>query len=252
MTSPAEPVSRAATPPKKAAGKKILGLPQPVAIALGAGVLTLAYLWYRAHKKAAAASATSSTSTNTLANVDTSQLAAELEQLLAEQSSGQVTSSTVGTSGSGGGGSASGTAGGGGTTTKTTTGTTTGGTTTKTTTQTGTGTTTSKTTTPAPPASPPPGSSNFANPPFNAVGTNTVHVSPSPNGAAISWGPLTHATSYRVRIEHGTTLIHGGTTTGTSQNISGLLPNTNYRVRIAGINNAGQGPWSAPVYFNTT
>jgi hypothetical protein len=251
MTSPAEPVSRAATPPKKPAGKKILGLPQPVAIALGAGVLTLAYLWYRAHKKAAAASATSSTSTNTLANVDTSQLAAELEQLLAEQSSGQVTSSTVGTSGSGGGGSASGTAGGGGTTTKTTTGTT-GGTTTKTTTQTGTGTTTSKTTTPAPPASPPPGSSNFANPPFSAVGTNTVHVSPSPNGAAISWGPLTHATSYRVRIEHGTTLIHGGTTTGTSQNISGLLPNTNYRVRIAGINNAGQGPWSAPVYFNTT
>src|SRR5271170_8244098 len=245
-----QPATEASPPPKKPAGKKILGLPQPVALGLGAAVLTLAYLWYRSRKAkaAGAAGATTATTSSTAQNVDTSQLAAELEQLLAEQSGGFAGSSGGGSSGGSG---ITGTLGTTGTltTTKTTSKTSsiTGGqTTTKTTSKTPSGTTA--------PSSPPPssGSGRFANPPFSAPGTNTIHVTPSANGVSVSWGPLSHATSYDVRIEHGTTLVHGGPTNGTSQQISGLQPHTNYRVRIRGVNNAGAGPFSAPVYFNTT
>jgi hypothetical protein len=239
-----QPATEAPPPPKKGGSKKVLGLPPPVVLGGGAALLTLAYLWYRSHKAkaAGAAGATSSTTSSTAQNVDTSQLAAELEQLLAEQGGG----------GFGGGGSGAGSFG-GGTTTATGTG---GGTTTRTTAKTSTGTgskTTAKTTTKTttPPPAPSGGSGSFSNPPFNTVGVNTIHVTPSANGVSVSWGPLSHATSYKVRIEHGTTLIHGGETNGTSQQISGLMPHTNYRVRIAGVNNAGAGAWSAPVYFNT-
>jgi Fibronectin type III domain len=230
-----EQAAEASAPPRKGRGqKKILGLPMPVALGAGAGVLALAYLWWRSRKKSAAATTSAATTSSTSSGTSDAQLASELQQLLDDQ----------GGYGSGGGG---GGYGGGGitststgthTTTKTTTGTTsktTSGTTSKTTNK-----TTSSTSTKTP----------VVRKPMSAPGR--VGVRTTPTSAVITWGPLSRATSYRVRVEHGTGLVHGGAVSSTTTTVSGLKPKTNYRVRIAGINSAGEGPWSAPTYFETS
>jgi Fibronectin type III domain len=228
-----EQAAEASAPPRKGRGqKKILGLPMPVAVGAGAGVLALAYLWWRSRKKSAAGSTSAATTSSTSSGTSDAQLASELQQLLDDQGG-------YGSGGGGGygGGGITSTSTGTHTTTKTTTGTTsktTTGTTSKTTNK-----TTSSTGTKTP----------VVRKPVSAPGR--IGVRTTPTSAVITWGPLSRATSYRVRVEHGTGLVHGGAVSSTTTTVSGLKPKTNYRVRIAGINSAGEGPWSAPTYFET-
>jgi Fibronectin type III domain len=228
-----EQAAEVAAPPRKGKGqKKILGLPMPVALGAGAGVLALAYLWWRSRKKSAAGTSSATTSSTSSGTSD-AQLASELQQLLDDQGG-------YGTGGGGGygGGGITSTSTGTHTTTKTTTGTTS-----KTTTGT-TSKTTSKTTSSTGTKTP------VVRKPMSAPGR--IGVRTTPTSAVITWGPLSRATSYRVRVEHGTGLVHGGAVSSTTTTVSGLKPKTNYRVRIAGINSAGEGPWSAPTYFETS
>jgi len=230
-----QPVSEAKPPPKKAAGKKVLGLPLPVVIGGAAALAAAAYLWLRSRKKSSsgtAASSSTSTTTSSAYASNLDQMQAELDQLLAEQSG----AGSGGYYGAGGTGTTTGTT---AKTTSKTTAKTTAGTTSKTTAKT-TAKTTSKT------------------------GTGTAKLPAAPGGltstaqyesAIVRWKAVTGATRYRARVWHDTgktpDILHDSTAAGTTQTITGLKAKTRYGWHVAAVGSGGEGPWSVSAYFTT-
>jgi large repetitive protein len=195
------------------------------------------YLWWRSRQSKS--SATSSAATTSTSSATDAALETELQQLLAEQSGSGYYTSTTGTGTGSGGGSGSG----GGTTTKTTApATTKTGTTSKT-----TATTPIKTGAPTPVTG---GGPAGAKKPARAPGQTAD--SPRYDSATLSWGPVAGATSYRVVALHGSDKIHDASTSAHSMNLNGLKKKTSYRWRVAAVNAAGEGPFSADRVFRTS
>jgi hypothetical protein len=243
-----EPATEAPPAPKKPAGKGT-GLtrkvgPLPVwGWAAGSATAAVAFVWWRGRHKTAAGSATAATTASTSTSSTDAQLAAELQELLNEQSGNGAGPGGGGSTGTGGGSSLGGTTvtttgTSGGTTTKTTTSTKTGtgtGTTTKTTSSTKTGTGTGGTAPTAKPHAP--------------RGLSVAGITDS--RATVKWDSVAAATKYRVRVWHGSDVIHDATEQQTAQNITGLKPKTEYGWHVAGVNAAGTGAWSAQNHFTT-
>jgi hypothetical protein len=223
--------SEAAPPPKgkakgkgKLSGKKIAGLPAPVAIGALAALAALGFLWWRdRHAKTAGGSSSTTSSTATDAA-----LLDQLEQQLSDLEAGQ-------------GGSG---AGGGGVPVTTTPGTSTGPASTSSvtpvTSSTGTGH--------------PVGPSTPAKPIRAPSGTKTSGIGIT--GATISCQPLQpptaqHTYRFRVWTDVNTTIIHDSTSGGTSVSLSGLKAGTQYGWHVQAINAGGAGPWSQNVNFRT-
>lgn len=101
-------------------------------------------------------------------------------------------------------------------------------------------------TTPTPPGTTPPGGSKPARP---VTGTKTSAI--TDHGADLSWADLPSATSYRLTVKQGGSDIHNNVQSGRSFQLTGLKPGTSYTWEVAGVNSAGQGPYSAPVMFRT-
>jgi hypothetical protein len=71
-------------PPARAPQKKILGLPVPVAIGLGAAVLAGAYFWWKRHKAASTTATSASTSATRTSATSSADVTGELQELQAE------------------------------------------------------------------------------------------------------------------------------------------------------------------------
>lgn len=74
------------------------------------------------------------------------------------------------------------------------------------------------------------------------------------SGARLSCGNLEFATSYRWRVWEATKahpVVADHTTTYTTYSVTGLKPGKKYGWHVAGVNKAGQGPYSANQHFTT-
>jgi hypothetical protein len=222
-------------PPEPGGGgqKKLFGLPRNVVI-IGAVAFagTILYLWWRNRNSSSSQQGTSAgTATTTTSGTDESgQIAAlqsEIEQL---QQSGATTSS--GGSSGGGGGSWSGWGGDSGSW------------------QSGSGGDSSSS------GSSPSGSSTSSSSTGSSSSGGTPHAPwTSPpniigraNGSQIvfTWGTVGGATSYRFQIaEPNGQLWYDKTTTAQSATFDVAPMRGTYHFKIAAVNSAGQGPWSA-------
>lgn len=199
-----------------------MGIPKPVVVFGVAAGGTLIFLWWRSRRASSAGTAASSSSAfatataSTFTNAEAAEISAlqsELQGLLAEQTAGNGT---------------------------------------------GGGTATSPATTPAtsPATSTAPagtGSGGQAkHKPTHAPHATAGNVTSS--GARLTCSNLEFATSYRWRIWEATRahpVVADHTTTYTTYTATGLKPGKKYGFHVAGVNSAGQGPYSATQHFTT-
>jgi hypothetical protein len=249
-----EQPSEAGAPPKKGKGlpKKLLGLPTPVVLAGGAGLLALAFIYFRKKSSTAATASgqpctdangnagTTDSNGNCVTNTGTTSSTTDQSGQPCTDQNGNpgitdalgdcVTtgglSAAAGSGSSGGGGDS-----GGGTGTVGTTGTT------GTTTGTGGATSTTGTTAPATTGDiPAPGG---------------LSLTPYATYADVAWSPNSSVTSwhYQVLPASGTTPVVDATTSGVHVTVSPLKPKTAYRFRVS--SETPRGDWTPYHAFTT-
>ena len=104
-----------------------------------------------------------------------------------------------------------------------------------------------------PPTTPPP----VKTPPKKPVGTlaapTGIHATNvTSSSIALTWGKVTGATGYRVRVTYQSKLVTSQNVSGTSATISGLGADHTYTVHVASVNGAGTGAESNGPAIKTT
>ena len=80
-----------------------------------------------------------------------------------------------------------------------------------------------------------------------AAPTLSLDGTPTTTSIPIQWTSVAHADQYEIEIDE---ILHD-TVSGTSANLTGLDPDTQYDIRVRGINSVSDGPWSNVLQAST-